>query len=115
MRSYEIPNDQWVEFFNRFSKEHVNWPVSLELLSKESGPQRLSGELPLQGISFDPGGTRPATIRVEAGDSASASFSHAVDLPLHIRLAEQEDGSDGAIEIEPARGAPTLVHFHRPA
>ncbi len=116
MQTRVIPEDQWIDFFGDFSRQHAGWPVTVELLSPETGPQRLMQEQPLQGISFDTAGTRPCTIQVGAGDNPSANFSHVIDLPLHIRLAggDAEQDASGTIEIEPARGAPTLVHFHRP-
>jgi hypothetical protein len=83
-------------------------------MSEQTGPQHVATELPLQGISFDPGGTRPCTINIGAGDDPSANLSHVVDMPLHIRLADEERGAAGTIQIEPARGPVTLVHYHRP-
>ena len=114
MQSREIPDEQWVRFFDEFSREHAGWPTSIVLMSNETGPQHLARELPLQGISFDPAGSRPCTISIGAGDSPSANLSHVVDLPLHIRLADEDSGESGTIQIEPARGPVTLVQYHRP-
>lgn len=114
MQSHEVPHDQWVEFFNQFSEAHLGWPVTIEVLSKEAGPERVLANQPLRGISLDPAGTRPCTIDVGAGDTTSSNFTHTVDHPRHIRLADQ--GRDaGTLEIQPADGPATLVHFHRPA
>src|SRR4051794_39514837 len=86
MRDYEIPEEQWVQYFNGFSREHAGWPVTIEVLSNDTGPQRIASDLALQGISFDPAaGTRPCTIAVGAGDRPDANMSHTIDLPLHIR------------------------------
>ena len=112
MKTYEVSADQWVDFFSNFSRAHVGWPVTIEVLSPETGPQRVAGELPLQGVSFDLAGSRPCTITMGAGDGPSANISHRIDMPLHIRVAEDDGGESGTIEIEPARGAPTLVHYH---
>jgi hypothetical protein len=112
MKSYEIPDEQWINFFDRFSRDHAGWPVTVELLSRESGPQRLVTEVPLQGVSFDPAGSRPCTVVVGAGDDPSRNVSHTIDKPLHIRVAEDDGGQSGTVEIEPAEGAPTLLHFH---
>ena len=114
MQSQEIYEQDWISFFDRFSQEHAGWPVSIELMSQQMGPQHLAQELPLQGISFDPAGSRPCTINVGAGDDPSANLSHTIDLPLHIRLADDERGDAGTIQIEPANGPVTLVHYHRP-
>jgi hypothetical protein len=112
MKTYQVSEEQWIDFFNNFSRNHVGWPVTIEVLSPEAGPQRLASELPLQGVSFDSAGSRPSSITMGAGDGPSANISHTVDMPLHIRVAEDETGDSGTIEIEPARGAPTLLHFH---
>jgi hypothetical protein len=117
MRSYEVPDEKWITFFNGFSRDHAGWPATLEVLDGGTGPQRLAADLPLQGISFDPGGTRPCTIQIGAGDSPEANMSHTVDLPLHIRVAEPDDAQGGdeiTIQIQPARGATTLVRLHSP-
>src|SRR5437660_256946 len=57
MQSYEISEDRWIGFFDEFSRDHTGWPATIEILSKESGPQRLASELAFQGISFERSGT----------------------------------------------------------
>lgn len=114
MQSHEVPQKQWGKFFDRFSDEHLGWPVTIEVLSREAGPERVLADQPLRGISLDPAGSRPCTIDVGAGDTTSSNFTHTVDHPRHVRLADQ--GADaGTLEIEPKDGPVTLVHYHRPA
>jgi len=115
MTTNEIDDEQWISFFDRFSRDHAGWPVTIEMLAGESGPQRLARELPLQGVSFDGCGTRPCTVRVGAGDDPGATVSHTVDMPLHIRVADDNNGSCGTIEIEPAQGPATLIHYRQPS
>jgi len=112
MNTSEIDDEQWISFFNRFSKEHAGWPVTIEMLAGDSGPQRLASELPLQGLSFEAEGTRPCTVRIGAGDDPALTVSHTVHMPLHIRVAEDERSGSGTIEIEPADGPATLIHYH---
>jgi hypothetical protein len=114
MQTYEVPEGEWMGFFDRFSRDHSGWPVTIEVLDEEAGPQRLVQEQPLQGISIDSAGSRPCTVQIGSGDNPDANFSHSVDLPLHIRVADNEQGSDGTLEIEPARGPVTLVRYRRP-
>ena len=114
MRDIEIPETQWIDYFNAFSKEHAGWLATIEVLEKNAGPQKLADGLAFQGISFDASGSRPCTINVGAGDSARANVSHTVELPLHIRRADDDDRGDVTIEIEPARGPMTLIHLHGP-
>lgn len=114
MISSEIPQEQWSDFVDQFSRDHTGWPVTVEVLSGESGPQRLAQEQPLQGISFDTAGTRPSALQIGVGDRPSVNIQHTVELPLHIRLASDEAQERGTLQIEPARGPSTLLHFHRP-
>ena len=67
----------------------------------------------MQGISFDTKGTRPSTIEISAGDPPAGHVNHVVDAPLHIRKAQEPDGSID-VQIEPARGPVTLVHLRGP-
>src|SRR3954464_8873024 len=114
MRDFEIPEQQWISYFDGFSREHAGWPVTIEVLTAETGPQRIAKDLALQGISFDPSGSRPCTIQVAAGDDPSANMSHVIDLPLHIREVQNDDSGEVTIQIEPARGAMTLIHVKQP-
>jgi Family of unknown function (DUF5335) len=113
MRDFEIPETQWIEYFDAFSREHAGWQATIEVLDKQAGPQRIAAGLAFQGISFDQKGTRPCTINVGAGDSTRANVSHSVELPLHIRCADDAEHGEVTIEIEPARGPATLVHLHQ--
>jgi len=115
MNTYEVPDKQWTNFVDRFSRDHAGWPATIEVLSADAGPQKVAVELPLQGLSFDPDGSRPCTVVIGAGDDPSANLSHTIEMPLHIRVAEADDGTQCTVEIEPARGSKTLVHLHRPA
>jgi hypothetical protein len=113
MQTYTIPEDQWMEFFDAFSRDHVGWRVSIEVLDREAGPEHVAEDLPLQGISFDTKGTRPSAIQISAGDFPDAHVRHVVDLPLHIRRAEEPSG-DVDVQIEPATGPVTLLHLRNP-
>jgi hypothetical protein len=113
METRDIHEDQWIEFFDRFSRDHVGWPVTTEVLDHQSGPQYVAENLPLQGISFDQKGSRPRVVQISVGDSPGRHVNHVIDLPLHIREADEADGSVD-LQIEPARGPMTLVHLRGP-
>ena len=109
MDTHTIPDDQWIEYFDRFTKEHLGCPVTIEVLDKNAGPQNVAVNLPLEGISFDTKGTRPASIEISVGDRPDRHVSHIIDMPLHIREAEEQSGAID-VQIEPANGPVTLVH-----
>jgi hypothetical protein len=108
-----IPEDQWIEYFDRFSREHLGQPATIEVLDRQSGPQNVAANLPFQGISFDQAGTRACVIQVSAGDRADQHINHVVDMPLHIAQLEETNGSVD-IEIEPERGPITLIRLQGP-
>jgi hypothetical protein len=111
MESHTVPEDEWFEFVDRFSRDYVGSPVSIEVLAGESGPQLVAGNLPLQGISFDVSGSRPSSIEISAGGEMGGHVTHVIDMPLHIRRLSHPDGVD--LAIEPARGSVTLIHVSR--
>ena len=114
METVTISEDKWIDFFERFSRDHVGWSATIEVLDRDSGPQHLAENLPLQGISFDTKGTRPCSVEISAGDQRDRHVNHVVDLPLHIRQASEPDGSID-VQIEPATGPITLVHLRAPS
>lgn len=113
METRTISEEQWLEYFDHFSRDHVGWPATIEVLDNQRGPLRVAQELPLQGISFDTKGTRPSTIQISVGDEPGTHVSHVIDLPLFIRQALEPDGAID-LQIEPANGPITLIHLHGP-
>lgn len=113
MDTRSIPEEHWLEHFDRFSRDHVGCPVTIEVLDRSAGPQRIAIELPLEGISFDTKGTRPCSIEISVGDRPDRHVSHVIEMPLHIREAEEANG-DIDVQIEPATGPVTLVHVRVP-
>jgi Family of unknown function (DUF5335) len=113
METRTISEDQWIEFFQQFSRDHAGWPATIEVLDRDSGPQHLAESLPFQGISFDTKGTRPCSVQISAGDRPERHVNHVVDMPLYIREANEPDGSVD-IQFDPATGPTTLVHLRAP-
>jgi hypothetical protein len=114
METHTISEERWVDFFNDFSRDHSGWLATIEVLDNRTGPQKIAENVPLEGISFDTKGSRSCSIEVSAGDQPGRHMTHIVDMPLHIRQA-QESGGAIDIQIEPARGPMTLIHLSGPA
>jgi len=113
MKTHIIPEDRWISFFEDFSREHTGWPATIDVLDDEAGPQHVAVNLPLLGISFDTKGTRPCSIEITAGNGPNRQVTHVVDMPLHIREA-QEPGGPIDLQIEPATGPKTLIRITGP-
>jgi hypothetical protein len=113
----EIPLEELTVFLDAFSQRHSGERVTLEVLDRELGPQRLVTDVPLIGGTAEPAspaaGPNDREMRVEfaAGDSPEELESHEVRHPVHVRLAKSDDGADAALEIEPQDGPPLLLRF----
>ncbi len=109
MRSQEIPSSQWIPFFNELSKRHQGDHVTIELMGRDIGDQREAQDQELLGIMVDqPSGA--CKIEVMAGGQGT-NIAHEIAHPIHVRLAQSDDGRDAAIEIESDTGPCTLVRF----
>jgi hypothetical protein len=113
METWTIPEEEWIKFFDDFSRDHAGWVATIEVLDTATGHQRIAKNLPLLGISFDTKGTRGCSVEVGAGDRPDQHISHIVDMPLHIRETREAEGCID-LQIEPATGPVTLVHLQGP-
>ena len=110
MRNHEIPSEQWIPFFNALSKRHQGDPVTVELMGKDIGDQRAAEDQALLGITVDPP-TGSCKIEVMMGDRTGTNIAHEIAHPIHVRLAQQDNGADAALEIEAEDGPATLLRF----
>jgi len=111
----EIPRDQWTRFFDRFSKEHEKWIVTVEILGRDIGEQPESSRLPLLGISAE---VKPAKTNIEiiAGHRDAEPDRHVtriVQAPKRVWFKQPQAPADEAIQIESDDGTVTLVTFAR--
>jgi hypothetical protein len=113
MDTRTIPSEEWVTFFDDFSRSYLGWVATVQVLDRESGPMNVAREVPLQGISFEKRGSRACAVDVAVGDETGGHVHHVVDMPLYIRTA-QEQGGAVDLQIEPAEGPVTLVRLRGP-
>lgn len=110
MVTQEIPRDEWGDFFNRFSRQHEGWLVTLEVFSPEIGAQEEARELPLEGIAIA-GGDDTETIAISAGSTAENHLTHMITAPKHLWVERTAQGADAALEIESEGDTKTLLRF----
>jgi hypothetical protein len=111
MLTTEIPRTHWSNFFDKFSKQHEGWIVTLEVLGGDIGAQEAVARLPLVGISAELQG--PASrLEIMVGGRPEAHFTHIISMPKRVWLKQPEEAAHEAVEIESADGTTTLVHFH---
>jgi hypothetical protein len=112
-----IPYDQWVEFFDRFTRRHAGESVFVEAGAStrdgnvETPVETIASDLPLQGIVADLKDDAPGTIEIILGGDAEDHMAHVIQQPSFVYLYQDDQGEDEVIEIESADGPATLIHF----
>jgi hypothetical protein len=112
MQTRDIPREQWIRFFDDFSKNHEGWIVTLEVLGADIGDQEEADRLPLVGISADVK-DRENWIEIIIGGRPDVDVTHFIEKPKHIWVKEPKFPGDEAIEIESEDGIKTILNFHR--
>lgn len=110
MATLEIPPHEWGAFFDGFSLRHQGWLVTIEVLGDDIGAQVEARELPLQGVSAETNGGRASRISISAGNGPEAHVTHTITAPTHVRLSQNAEGADEALEIA-SSGTTTIVRF----
>jgi uncharacterized protein DUF5335 len=110
MDSTEIPREQWLRFFDDFSKKHEGWIVNWEVLGRDLGDQEKTVRLPLVGISADVKGRRPS-IDIIVGGRLDAHVTQVIEMPKRVWFKPPDIPGHEAIEIETDDGRVTLVTF----
>lgn len=110
MQTRDIPREQWVRFFDDFSRSHEGWIVDLEVVGSDIGDQEEASGLPLVGISADLK-ARENRIEIIAGGRPDADVTRFIERPQHVWVKEPRAPGDETIEIE-SDGIKTLLNFH---
>ena len=118
MNTREIAHDQWAPFLDEFSQAHRGEAVEVRVMGRDVGDQAEAMALPLLGITDDAKASDGERIEVIAGDTLAGHngphLSHAIVHPIHVRIAERDDGTPVAVQIEGEDGTSTLVRFLPP-
>jgi hypothetical protein len=111
MDTREIPRDQWVKFFDDFSRRYKGWIVTLEVIGSDIGDQEEANGLPLVGISADLK-DRENRIVIIVGGQPDADVTCVIENPKRVWLKEHRVVGDEAVDIESEGGNKTLLSFH---
>jgi hypothetical protein len=110
MLTKEIAREQWIRFFDDFSKQHQGWIVTLEVIGSDLGDQEESAGLPLIGISADLK-DRENRIDIMLGGRPEAHVTRIINLPKRVWIKEPEEVAHEAIDVESEDGTTTLLRF----
>jgi hypothetical protein len=109
----EIPQDQWLNYFNDVSRLYQGWGVTIEVMSRDVGDQPAAQGPPLQGLSFEKAGSEAGDILVEVGDAGTPYEVHHIDRPRRVRMVDSDPGAEADIQLESEDGVVTLVRLRR--
>ncbi|HEY9434717.1 MAG TPA: DUF5335 family protein [Blastocatellia bacterium] len=112
MQTRDIPREQWIRFFDDFSKNHEGWIVTMEVLGADIGDQEEANNLPLVGISADVK-ARENRVEIIVGGRPDVDLTRFIERPKHVWVKEPRLPGDEAMEIESEDGIKTILNFHR--
>jgi hypothetical protein len=102
MPTLEVQRDEWVAFFEGFSRRHQGWLATVEVFGSDIGAQVEARELPLEGITAELKQEGADNISIFLGKTPDEHVTHATLAPIRVRLKQTEAGADEALEIESA-------------
>ena len=108
MIAREIPSKEWSRSLDSFSRDHVGWIATLEVMGDDLGDQVEAESLPFAGVSADPD---RRTVWVALARSAGDHITHSIDHVSHLRIVDGE--SSPSIQIEAEDGGQTLLRLTR--
>jgi hypothetical protein len=111
MPTRNIPKDEWVTFFESFSRQHEGWLVTLEVLDSDVTTQGELGDEALVSITADLKNPHAEAITAATGSRSKGHFTHIISAPVHVSLKETEEGAHESVRIESKAGKTTLLRF----
>jgi len=107
----DIPAEEWSVFLGAISRHYAGRTVEIRLMDPELGVFLVASGLAFIGITFDSAAGEAPTIRVAAGDLNSGHIAHDIVHPKRVRMRQEMNGVDNAIEIESSDSPTVLIEF----
>jgi len=108
-----IQKAQWKDFFDRISRDFLDWETSVQVMNDEAGVQTLSAGLPFSGLTFDEKHGHNV-MELTMGFSNDNHQSHNITDPMTVAFEPSGHGPGGTIDIEDGSGTKTLINFLNP-
>jgi len=110
MKTQAIPRDEWTGFFDRLSRRHEGWEVTLEVLGPDIGDQVEERHMFLSGVTAEmPDGNEKIAIMM--GGRPSDHVTHIITAPTRVDLQKTDLGIDATLQIKSADGTTSLLHL----
>jgi putative phosphoribosyl transferase len=105
----EIPPEEWISFFNSFSRQHEGWLASVKVTQGSEQTWEVH-ERPLAGISSDHLTARDE-IYVTIDRDQGGQLTHPIKNPMKVVFRRDLEGAHEGIDITTANGTTTSIRF----
>jgi Family of unknown function (DUF5335) len=105
----EIPPEEWISFFNSFSRQHEGWLASMKVTQGNEQKWEVH-ERALTGISSDHLTVRDE-IYITIDQDDGGQFTHPIKNPMKVIFRRDLEGGHEGIDFIAADGATTSVRF----
>jgi Family of unknown function (DUF5335) len=110
MKTQAIPRDEWTGFFDRLSRKHEGWEVTLEVLGPDIGDQVEERQMFLSGVTAEMADGNEK-IAIMMGGRPSDHVTHVITAPTQVDLQKTDLGIDATLQIKSADGTTSLLHL----
>lgn len=104
----QVKKEDWKDFFDKLSRERLDWETHIQILSDETGAQVLSKGLPFVGLSFE---EKSGRIELIVGTGPESHQTHTITAPHFVAFESTGEKAEGTLDIEDADGTKTLIKF----
>jgi hypothetical protein len=111
--SVEIPHEEWLSFFDSFSRQHLDWMVTVEVASP-AGRLIVVEQRRLKGISMDRADGKER-VYIQVGDRPEEHITHKIDDPTQLNFRKTQSGCHKGLEVASADGTTTIIRFRSAA
>ena len=113
MKFRNLSSDEWVGFFNSFSRRYRGRLVTVDVgkAGAGEGASTVARRTPLNGITAESVDGRVKAIEIMLGDSPDEHLTHMVNAPTRVTIGQVQNGEDDLLVIESATDPVTRVHF----
>lgn len=105
----QISQEQWLAFFDQFTKSNRGRSVAIEVADEEMGDEDLFRPSPLASITYDPV-TKGNDVVIAIGRDQVA-YAHTVNAPKAVWVAKDDSGQVVALDILDHSGTQTILRF----
>jgi len=107
----EIPEPEWQEFLEQFSRGHRAWLATVDRVQVSAPGQIAAIERPLSSVIPEISARRVVGIEIRFQEDSNAREPLRIDAPTRLRVDETAEGAARGLEIQDESGECTRIRF----